>query len=366
LPASPGAAIGGHEIEVLQLADSAQRTFTFTSPAAEETITVNGREIKLKAAETAAELASKLNSGGEGSGVYATVLANGSLVLSSRSTGAAGAVAVTGGALAEVAGTAKEGKNAEFVLDGVHETSESNVLTEAIPGVTMTLQALTTVGSPVSIDVQPPTTSPAALESQVQSFIKLYNSTISAIQKQITTRPPQKPSSATEFATGTLFGDGELTSVLDTMRQAMYEPLAGLPSGVNSLADIGVSTGAATGGGESSQASLEGQLTLDPAKLAEAVKNDPEAVEKMLGEWSKNFQSLVGGVAEPGGTLEGRANGDGAQVAELTNQITSMTESLNQREHALIETYAELEAVISQNSAQSSWLAQQSGSSSGG
>ncbi len=357
--ATSGAAVGGHELEVTQLANAAQRTFTFTSPTAEETITVDGKEFKLKAGASAKEVASTLNTT-SGSGVYAAVMQNGSIIISSRETGSAGEVTVSGGAtLTEVAGSAKAGLDAEYTIDGIAQTSASNIVTEAIAGVTLTFQALTTAG-PVTIDVQPPSFSSTALEAQLQSFVKLYNSTVGAIEQQVTTRPPAKPTSATELATGTLFADGELTSVLDSMRHVMYEPIAGLPAEMSSPADIGLSTGAATGGGESSQASLEGHLSLNAAKLAEAVKSNPEAVEKMLQSWSASLQAAISTVAEPGGTLETRSNGDGAQITSLANQITNMNELVAEREHALRETYAKLEAVISQNSSQSSWLAQQS------
>ncbi len=43
---SGGAGIGGYEVEVTQLANSAQRTFTFTSPSSEETISIDGQEFQ--------------------------------------------------------------------------------------------------------------------------------------------------------------------------------------------------------------------------------------------------------------------------------------------------------------------------------
>ena len=359
--ASAGAAIGGHEVEVTQLADSAQRTFTFTSPAAEDKLTIDGNEYTVAAGETAKELASAINSDGK-STVYAAVLEDGSIALSDRATGNTGSefIKVTdpGGALAEVAGSAKEGKNAEYTVDGVEGSSSSNVIASAIPGVTLTLGGLTPTG-PVTIDVQPPGASVSAVEAQVQAFVKLYNSTVEAIQKQLTTKTVSKPQSAAELATGSLFGDSELEGLLDGMRQAMYEPIAGLPAEMSSPADIGVSTGAATGGGASSQASLSGLLELDPTKLSEAVKSNPAGVQKMLVQWSQGLQSTLGGVAEPGGTLEARIKGDSNQITQLTSQISGMNEVLAQREKALQETYAELEGVISQNTAQSSWLSSQ-------
>jgi flagellar hook-associated protein 2 len=354
---SSGAAIGGHEVEVKQLANSAQRSFTFTSPTAADTLTIDGREYSVKAGENAKELANSINADAKGT-VYAAVLESGTMVLSSRATGNTGAefikVSDPGAALAEQAGSAKEGKNAEFSIDGVAGTSSSNTVTDAIAGVSLSLNGLTPTG-PVTIDVQPPGLSASAIESQVQSFVTTYNSTVEAIHKQLTTKPIARPTSASEYGTGSLFGDGELSSLLSRLREVMYEPVAGAEAGMSSPSDIGLTTGAPTGGA-SSQASIEGHLTLNAARLTEAVKANPGGVEQMLQGWSQSLQSVLNPVAEPGGTLEERSQGDGSQVRELTTQITTMNELLAVREKALQATYAQLESVISQNSSQSTWL----------
>jgi len=96
--------------------------------------------------------------------------------------------------------------------------------------------------------------------------------------------------------------------------------------------DIGISTGSASGSGGSSGASLEGLLTLEPAKLAEAVKANPAGVEKMLQQWSQSLQTQINTVGAPGGALEVRVNGDGTEVTGLASQISSMNEMLAQRE----------------------------------
>lgn len=356
---SSGAGVGGYEVEVTKLANAAQRTFTFASPTSEQAVTIDGQEFTLKVGETAKELANAINKS-TGATVYAAALESGAIVLSNRATGSTGGefIAVTdpGGALTEQAETAKEGQDAEYKVDGVVGESSSNTVTGAIPGVTLTLNGLTPTG-PVTIDVQPPGVNASAVEAQVQSFIKLYNSTVEAIQAQVQTKPLAHPG-AGEYATGILFGDVELTGVLDSMRDSMYEPIAGLEAEMSSPLNIGISTGAATGG-SSSQSSLEGLLTLDPAKLSEALETNPAGVQKMLEQWSQNLQSQINDVAAPGGTLEARSNGDGSQITELTSQINAMNESLAHREKALQETYAALEGVISRNSAQSAWLTQQ-------
>lgn len=357
--ATAGAGVGGYEVEVTQLANSAQRTFTYTSPAGEETITIDGHAFEVKAGESAQSLASAINSNSSAT-VYAAVLEGTTIVLSNRATGNTGGefIKVTDpvGTLTEKAGTAKEGKDAEFKVDGVAGTASSNTVTNAIAGVTLTLDGLTPTG-PVTIDVQAPGANASVVEAQVQSFIELYNTTVGAIQTQLATKPPAKPQPS-EYATGILFGDVELTGLLDSMRDTMYEPIAGLEAEMSSPLDIGISTGAPTGGA-SSQASLEGLLTLDPTRLSEAVKTNPAGVEQMLQQWSQNLQSLVNGAGAPGGTLEARVNGDEAQITQLGGQISAMNVMLAQREKALQATYAALEAVISHNSTQSAWLTQQ-------
>lgn len=353
--------MGGYEVEVTKLASSAQRTFTFTSPTKEETITIEGEKFTVKAGESAEEFASKIDTDSSAS-VYAAALENGSVVLSSRATGNTGSefikVSDPGTTLVERPGTERPGKDAEFTVDGVPGSSSSNTVTDAIAGVTLTLSGLTPTG-PVTIDVQPPGPNASAVEAQVQSFVRLYNLTVEAIQTQIQTKPPAKVQSTGEYSTGILFGDVELTDLLDGMRDTMYEPAAGLEAGMSSPFDIGISTGAPSGSGTSSQASLEGLLTLDPEKLTEAVKSNPAGVETMLQQWSQGLQGMVDAAGGPGGTIEARVTGDGSQITQLTSQIATMNEMLAQRERALQATYAQLEAVISRNTAQGDWLTSQ-------
>jgi len=353
-----GAGVGGYEVEVKQLANSAQRTYAFTSPAAEDTVTIGGREYSLQAGANAKELAGKINADGSAT-VYAAVTEGETLVLSSRATGATSGASITvsdpAGALSEKAGTAKEGKNAEFTVDGVAGTSTSNTVTNAIAGVTLTLDGLTTTG-PVTINVQAPAVSVSAVEAKVQAFVTLYNSTVAAIQKQLTTKPPT--TQGTADATGSLFGDRELASLLNGMRQTMYEPIAGLPAEMSSPSDVGLGTGLATG--SASQSAVEGQLKLEPAKFATALQANPAGVRLMLQKWSQGLQRIVTQAAEPGGALDTRITGEGAEIREMKTRIGTMNELLAVRQKSLEATYAQLEGIISKNSAQSSWLASQS------
>lgn len=358
---SSGAGVGGHEVEVSQLANSAQRTFSFTSPASADTVTIDGHATEIAAGASIQAFVNSINSDSKAT-VYAAALENGSVVFSSRETGATGAsfiqVSDPGGALVEQAGLAKEGKNAEYKVDGVAGSSKSNTIKDAIPGVTLSLNSLTPAG-PVTVNVAAPAPSTSAITEQVQSFVKLYNSTITAIQGQLSTKPPSKPQNTAEFGTGTLFGDSDLENLLNNMRRGIYTPGAGLPSEMSSLANIGIGTGAPTSGGAFSQTAVSGQLTVNAAELTSALQSNPTGVKEMLQSWATSFQGIINTDAQPGGTLDARINGDSAQVSELSHQITAMNEMIALRQQQLQQQFTALESVMSENQSQATWLASQ-------
>ncbi len=295
--------------------------------------------------------------------VYAAAVNGETLVLSTRATGATGTefikVTDAGGTLVEQAGLAKEGRDAEYSVDGTVASSATNTVTNAIPGVTLNLLALTTTSGPVTIDVQPPAPSASAITTQVQSFVSLYNSTIGAIEKQLNTKPIAGAETAAELKTGTLFGESDLMSLLNSMREAIYEPVAGQPAEMSSLADIGISTGPPSGTATYSQSSVEGQLQLNTAQLEAAVQANPAGVQQMLQSWAKGFEQIVNVEAGPAGTLETRIEGDSGQISELTSRVTTMNEMLAVRQKSLQEQYAAMEAAIAKSKAEGEYLTQQ-------
>ncbi len=357
-----GAAVGGYEVEVTRLANSGQRTFAFKSPAAGQAFTIDGHEVQLAAGATAQDLVNKINSDAEAT-AYAASPNGETIILSTRETGASEAgfltVAGAGETLTEKPELAKEGHDAEYEIDGVAGTSKSNTLTEAIPGVTLTLKALTTTSGPVTVSVQPPAPSTSAITEQVQSFIKQYNAVVGKLHTQLTTKPPTSPGTVSELQTGTLFGDLDLTTLVNRIRQAVYEPLKELQAEMSSLADIGISTGAASGNSTPSQSAVEGELTLNASQLESALAAHPAEVEKMLQSWAKGFQAIVEVDAGPGGSLEARIEGDTTQTTEMSRRIATMNEMLAVRQKALQSEFTAMESVVQHNQAQASWLSSQ-------
>ena len=256
----------------------------------------------------------------------------------------------------------KEGKNAEYHVDGVAGSSSSNTVTNAIAGVTLTFGGLTPTG-PVTIDVQPPAPASARSKRRCRRSSKLYNSTVESIQSQLTDEAAETDE-RDELGAGTLFGDIELTACSTTCARRCTNRSPGSTAEMSSPLDVGLSTGAPTGGGATSQASLEGLLTLEPAKLAEAIKANPAGVRA-------DARAVV---AEPAGHRQrrrpapaARSNRGSAATQRRSpswaRRSPTMNEMLAHREKALQATYAQLEGVISRDTTQSAWLTSQEESS---
>jgi flagellar hook-associated protein 2 len=354
---STGAGIGGYQVSVTALANSAQRTFSYSSPSAADTVTIDGQAVPVAAGESTSDFVKSINSNSN-LDVYAAATNSGTIVMSNRATGNTGtgfiAVTDSGGALAEQTGLAKQGQDAAFSVDGVGGTSSSNTVTNAIAGVSLALTGVTTTSGPVTVNVGAPTASSSTIESAINTYVTQYNSVIAQIQTQLT-----QPPSATDPTQGTLYGDPELQDLLGSMRSAMSSPGSGLPSGASTMIDIGLSTGATTGTGAVSQSALTGNLMLNASTLESMLASNPSGVHSVMASWASSFSIKVNQEADPGGTIDSRIQGDTAQVTQLGNRISSMQSALTDKQNMLVQQFAALEAALSSSQSTSSWLTSQ-------
>jgi len=352
-----GAVIGSYQVGVTNLASSAQRTFSFTSPTAADTVTIDGQQVALNANASAQDLVNAVNSNSN-LDVWATATDSGTVVFSNRATGDTGTnyiqVSDTSGSLTEQTGLAQQGTNAQYTINGVAHSSASDTITNGIAGVTLSLNGLTTTTGTVTVNVSPPAPNSQSIQTAVQAFVTSYNQVISQIQTQLSTQP-----SKTDPTVGTLFGDPDLRDVLSNMRQAMYTPGSSLPQSMSSMLNIGVSTGAASGSALPSQNAINGDLSLNADTLTQALTTNPSGVAAMLKSWSQSFSGIVDTESQVGGTLDTRIQGDNQQISDISSRIQAMQETLNAKQTALQAQFAALEATLSQNQSTASWLSSQ-------
>ncbi|HEY2439865.1 MAG TPA: flagellar filament capping protein FliD [Solirubrobacteraceae bacterium] len=352
-----GAVVGGYQVGVNNLAGSAQRTFAFTSPSAADTVTIDGQSVSLSAGAAPQDLANAVNANNK-MDVWAAVTSSGNLVFSDRATGQQTGsyiqVSDTAGALTEQPLLANAGQNASYTLNNNTYTSASNTVTNAIPGVTMTFNGVTPTGAPATINVAPPAVSSSNIETALNTFVSQYNKVIGDIQTQLSTQP-----TSSDPTVGTLYNDSELSNLLTSMRSMMYTPGGGLPTGMATMIDIGVSTGATTGTGAESQSALAGDLTLNTSTFESALQSNPSGVQSVLNSWSINFSNLVNNEAAPGASIDQRIQADNMQVTQLGGQISSMKSALTDKQNMLVQQFAQLESALSTNQSTASWLTSQ-------
>ncbi|HZV72932.1 MAG TPA: flagellar filament capping protein FliD [Conexibacter sp.] len=362
--AGSGAGVGGYQVEVSQLAGSAQRTYAFTRPASAGTITIDGHATAVAAGASIGDVVSAINEDTSAT-VYAAATDSGTLVLSSRRTGDTGTgfIAVTDptGALAEQAAQAKQGRDALFKVDGVAGSSSSSTnVTNAIPGVSLTLGGVTTVSGPITVTVGAPSADPAAVKQKLQAFVDVYNSTVDAIRARLDERTVKNATTPADQQAGMLNGDTMLTGILSQMRQAIYTPVSGLPAGMSSLADLGVSTGSASS--TISRDSLAGKLTIDATKLSTALSSNPAGVRDLLagpanvGGWARSFERIVHDADTTGGTIDIRIVGDSSELKQLQQSMADMDQRLALRETTLRAQFTAMETALAQSKTQGDWL----------
>jgi flagellar hook-associated protein 2 len=195
-------------------------------------ITVGGEITDITVVEGASglgDLATAINN--SSAGVTATVLYDGSetggyhLVLTAEETGTESAFTLDAsglsGGTAPVFTTTQDAANAEFVIDTLTVTSQTNEVANAIQGVTLNLEqadAAQTVQLEIGVDGE-------ALQEKVQTFVDAYNALFSYMNEQT--------------ADGAVLrGDSLVRSVESRVRMAMTTSLAS--GDVTTLYQVGI------------------------------------------------------------------------------------------------------------------------------
>jgi flagellar hook-associated protein 2 len=341
-----GAGAGGYQVEVSQLARAAQKTYAFAESAEPSTLTIGGQTIELAAGATLADAVQKINSNHE-TGV-AAVAVGGKLVLSSRTTGAEATITAAGPGLEEEAAKAKAGLNAIYTVDGVEGTSATNVLDEAIPGVTLTISAVTS--GPTTINVTELAPSSTAVAEKVKAFVTAYNSAVEMIESKLEEEHINNPSTQEEANKGVLRGDAALNDLLIDMRSALSE---------SGLAKLGVTTGAPSASVTASSASVKGLLVFEESTLTALLKSNPtEAREAIsgVGGFTTVLEPIVNETTAPTGGISERVSAATTESAQLREEMTALEERLTLREERLHAQFTAMETALEKSKSESEWM----------
>lgn len=366
-----GAAAGAYAIQITQLARANQFTASGATAAAADDvlhITVGGTptDVAIAAGDTLDAIAAKIQGVGS-SPVYASVV-GGQLVISDRATGTAARISsiTTDGTSGLSFAESRTAQDAAFTVDGTAHSSGSNVVTDVIAGVTLTLRGQTSALATVTVGS--PTVDTAALQTKMAAFVTQYNTTIGFIQGKLNEAPVANPQNDADRIKGVLNGDSALEGLVGSLRNAFSDVVSGRPAGLQSLAQVGMSTGAATGAAGLNSDSIDGKLTFDPAAFTRAMTSDLNNVKALFTNATGSYASE--GLAQrlsrtlnpwtagssSNGLLSTRIDGEGTTVNSLKADSAAWTPRLAIREAMLRAQFAAMETALSQAQSQSSWL----------
>jgi flagellar hook-associated protein 2 len=215
----------------------------------------------------------------------------------------------------------------------------SNVITDAIPGVTLSLTK-TTGSSTVSVNV---TRDNGAVKDNIKKFVTAFNDIVTLVNKD----------TAYDVTTKTgalLYNESTVKGFVSQIRQALSAPVGGLTT-YGSAGEIGFKT------------NRDGTITLEDAKLDSALSTNYNAVKSLFIN-----QTTVAGVAQRvnqaidaiddvvSGSLTGRKNSLTRQISSLTDQISRKETAISAYEERLKIQYAKLDSLLSQLQGQSNFL----------
>lgn len=233
--------------------------------------------------------------------------------------------------------TIRPAQDAVIYLDGQKVTRDSNSISDAITGVTLTLKKAdvdTTASLNISLDKE-------SVKTKVTDFVKAYNSLVGTINS-LGYDPVSKKQ-------GTLFGDATLRSVQSQMRQALSNPVQGATS-FTSLAQIGIKT------------NFKGELQVNAQKLDSVISTDFEAVSKLFASsdgLAKRFDSVLTSALSSTGPLVSHVDGVKNQITDIGEQRQRLNLRLASVETRYRKQFTAMDALLGQLQTTSSFLSQQ-------
>jgi flagellar hook-associated protein 2 len=302
------------------------------------TITVGGvaKAVSWTSADSLDAIATRINDAG--AGVTASVLHDGTayrMVLAANQTGTAGAPTfVDNGDTLDFSNAANvkvPEANAALTINGIPITRSSNTITDAVPGLTLTLNATHAVSDPTTkVSVAQ---DHKATTAKVKALVDSFNAVNNALHVQL-------DYTGTKKGSNTLFGDSTLRQL-----QTQLGSLASSSYGSSNLGALGITRDKA------------GAMTLDETKLTAALNANPNALADIFvtNGFSSQLSTLTDNYTRAGdGFFAAKTKSLTDRHGALQVQIDRIHRSADALQTRLEKQFGALEQAMSQLQSQSS------------
>ncbi len=326
------------------------------------TININGTDLTIENTFSLNDIRDEINNT-EGLNVEASIIDN-NLVLESTNTGTGTEneieVSDTTGSVLENLGvldtdgttiknTLQSAQDAELSINGVDIKSSSNIVDQAVEGITFNLKETGSATIEVSKDTK-------KTVSAVQDFVDQYNSTMGFIDDKTNYNADTEEASL-------LQGDSTVMRLQSRIRQTIMD---GVETGgeITHISQLGISI------------DRDGVMSLDSEKLETAIDETPEEVTNFFNaEESEDGYTGVANkldsyidqlVSAGSGLIPSRMDSFDQRIESLNESIAEVERSVEMARERYTEQFTAMETALAEMQQQQSWMSSQLSSLGGG
>jgi flagellar hook-associated protein 2 len=231
-------------------------------------------------------------------------------------------------------------QDAKITIDGMEATSSTNQFSSSIEGVTINVlkEGPTALSSSLTI-----ATDKSGVKTAIEGFVANYNA-LATIFNTLTNYDPSSQSR------GLLSGDASVNVMESRLRRIMTSALGDATEGLNTLADIGITT------------NRNGSIALDDAKLSKALSSNYDGFgELFAGDngIAKRLNTLVTELTGAGGVFSTRETSLHEQLVKIEDQRDTLNMRLEKLEARYRAQFSALDILVNQINQTGTFLTQQ-------
>lgn len=214
-----------------------------------------------------------------------------------------------------------QARNASVEVDGLMVEQRSNVLTDVINDVTLTLKAKGTT----SLDVAPDRD---GTREQIRAFVDKFNEIGDLVKSATTTRDGGRAVNS----------DPTLLQIRNDLRAVVGEVAEGLGNDFSSLSRVGIRT-TATGGIEINASDLDAAIDKDMRSVGLLFTQEGTGVaDRMLAKLERYIDTTDGALLNRTKSLNSRIDGVDTQIGRLETRIDRLANTLQRQFTAMEQT----------------------------
>ncbi len=343
----------------IQLAAADRRTGTtswtsstdvINSTGASQTFeyTYAGTTVTLSVADgaTLEDLRDAINNDTNNPGVTATIINVGTndyrLVLTGQDTGSSNTITITTNTtltgFSDSDFTASTAADAKFRIGGIDIVKDSNTISDVIPGVTFTLKAESTSSVTITVNNDIDT-----IQQNIEDFVSAYNEVVDYVSSN-------SQYDTTTHTGGPLNGESTAREIINRLKSIVTSRVSGLSEDLRTLAQLGITTDYETGQLTIDSSTLNEKLTTSLDKVADLFTDSTAGIAVELYDYIDDVTDSTDG------RITIRTEGLQDLVEDISDEISDLESRLTIVEENLRRQFAALESLLTNMSAESTFL----------